>query len=185
MKKVISLGLVVLVVLLSVHCNRAQWNSFGVEEDFKDEGGFDDFDEDLGLARRHLWSLSTSRDSCSFRCDLFSEKCPYPTKCTNKHWLQRAKVICFKRDMQLYQSRGQVWCGPETNPSWSNGIGRSPHDYRRLSRIEDPTNERFGLSEYNYPRRMLRRSTNFEEAMEVFSRCVRRYKNEGGSCRLT
>ena len=26
---------------------------------------------------------------------------------------------------------------------------------------------------------------NFEEAMEVFSRCVRRYKNEGGSCRLT
>lgn len=89
---------------------------------------------------RRLWSIHSGKDFCSFNCNIFAEKCPYPTKCTDKYWLQRQKVNCFKRDMQLHVSGGKAWCGEVTNPNWSNGIGRPPRRLssfiRRLTRAE-------------------------------------------------
>ena len=81
---------------------------------------------------RRLWTVTHGTRGCSVTCDIFNGKCPYPNKCTNIYWLRRQQVSCFKRGKQLHQSRGEVWCGRETNPNWSRGIGRT-HSPRRLS----------------------------------------------------
>ena len=119
---------------------------------------------------RRLWTVTSGKNGCSVQCDIFSGKCPYPSKCTNSYWLRRVQVSCFKRGMQLYRSGGEVFCRTETDPTWSVGIGR-PIRSRRLStfiRRLARTGKAVAadLSEGDVPRRMLRRSAAFEEAME-------------------
>ena len=119
---------------------------------------------------RRLWTVTSGKNGCSVQCDIFSGKCPYPSKCTNSYWLRRVQVSCFKRGMQLYRSGGEVFCRTETDPTWSVGIGR-PIRSRRLStfiRRLARTGKAVAadLSEGDVPRRMLRRSAAFEEVME-------------------
>jgi hypothetical protein len=124
----------------------------------------------IACSTAQKWTVTSSSSGCSLQCDIFSGTCPYPSKCSGIYWLRRVQVSCFKRGMQLYQSGGEVWCGPETDPNWSIGIGRVPRSrrlsalIRRLARVDKAAAA--DLTEADVPRRMLRRSAAFEEAME-------------------
>jgi len=118
---------------------------------------------------RRLWQIASGTHYCSYQCDIFSEKCPYPAKCVDRNWLQRVQVNCFKRGMQLYSSGGKVWCDEERNPNWYKEIGhplvfrRLNSFIRRLTRARKNEAKFLHLAEDVAPRRMLR---SFVEGIE-------------------
>ena len=119
---------------------------------------------------RRLWTITHGTRGCSVTCDIFNGKCPYPSKCTDIYWLRRVQVNCFKRGGQLYQSHGEVWCGRETNPNWSHGIGRTPSPRRLslfLARMNKVANEEEAVEHRRLRRSDARRLASFDDRFQV------------------